>query len=73
MPPEPTTLEFMLEDSNAFRFLGSARRVWLLNDPCPVAVIDYFPKAFLHCTNIFTVSTCMTTSNQTNPRLTWLI
>jgi ribosomal protein S19 len=27
MPPEPTTLEFMLEDSNAFRFLGSARRV----------------------------------------------
>jgi hypothetical protein len=42
-PPKPATLEFLLEDSESIRFLGSARRARLLNDPRLVAAIDYFP------------------------------
>jgi hypothetical protein len=63
-PLKPAALESLLGDSEAIRFLGSARRVRLLNDPHPVAAIDYFSTAFLHCINVFAASTCMTTSNR---------
>jgi hypothetical protein len=71
--PKPAALEFLLGNSDAIRFLGSAKRARLLNDPRPVAAIFYFSMAFLHCTNVFAASTRTTTSNQASPRLTWLI
>jgi hypothetical protein len=36
----------LLEESEAIRFLGSARRAQLFNDPHSVAAIDYIPKTF---------------------------
>jgi hypothetical protein len=72
-PHKPAVLEFLLEDSEAIRLLGSARRAQVLNDPRLVSAIDYFSTVFLHCTNVFAASTCTTTSNQASPRLTWLI
>jgi hypothetical protein len=43
----------------------SAKHARLLNDPRPTV--------FLHSTNVITTTTRTTTSNQTSPRLTWLI
>jgi hypothetical protein len=76
-PPKPVVLEFLLGNSEAIRFLGSATSARLVNNLPLLAAIDYFlvaiPYDRLHRIDVIASSTCTTTSIEGSLLLTWLI
>jgi hypothetical protein len=63
----------LARDSEAIKFLGSARYARLFNNHHLVCVIDYFLVIANGYIDAFAASTRTTLSTEASPRLTWLI